>query len=228
MASTAPSADTPAIRTGTAAEYLAAHRRRRAAEATDPPVSTNEGYLALKSEVPPGRSSASGPEIQGQPPGDTLAADVVSTSNDGATSRRKNRDHAGETPALSDNAGDRRDVVHDLGQAAGTNRADATELVSHEINDRYFLTQEDALDAALDTYGTILVETESIYGKYPNLIGPKGQPWEIVHSWSETSGEFVKIRHHPNGHYFEDTHTYALPHYHVPEGHYFYGNERKW
>lgn len=224
-----PSADTPAIRTTTAIENLAADRRRRAAEATAPLVSTDEEHLALKSEVPPGHSSAGGPETHGQRSGDTLVTDVAATSNDGATSGRRNRDHAGETP--DDSLADRGHVVHDLGQAAGTNRAEATELVSHEPNDRYFLTQENALNAALDAHPGLdrsLMYTEYVYGKFPNLIGPKGEPWERVFAWSDKIQDFVPINHHPSGHYFEDTHTYALPHYHVPEGHYFYGNERKW
>jgi hypothetical protein len=55
-----------------------------------------------------------------------------------------------------------------------------------------------------------------MYGKNPNLIGPKGQPWELVKGLSE--GDIVEFEHHASGHYFADTNTYELPHYHGQNG----------
>jgi hypothetical protein len=37
-----------------------------------------------------------------------------------------------------------------------------------------------------------------MYGKNPNLIGPQGQPWEMVRGLSG-DGELIEFEHHAHG-----------------------------
>jgi hypothetical protein len=67
-----------------------------------------------------------------------------------------------------------------------------------------------------------------MYGRNPNLNGPRSEPWEELDAIAD-DGSLVTVHHHANGHYFADNNTYALPHYHGPAGeHLFYGSERVW
>jgi hypothetical protein len=52
-----------------------------------------------------------------------------------------------------------------------------------------------------------------MYGKHPNLLGPKGQTWEVVRGLNDL-GELVESQHHLSGHVFKDNNTFELPHYH--------------
>jgi hypothetical protein len=56
-----------------------------------------------------------------------------------------------------------------------------------------------------------------MWGKNPNLVGPKNEPWEIVRGL-DRNGSVVELDHHANGHYFSDRNEYELPHYHGPNG----------
>ncbi|MFC6511179.1 polymorphic toxin-type HINT domain-containing protein [Promicromonospora citrea] len=124
-------------------------------------------------------------------------------------------------------AGDLPVLVHN--NHAGGVADDATEIVSKKA-DKWFTTQDDARNAVLDAHNVSdksLVESQVMYGNYPNIRGPKGEPWERLEAIDD-NGNLVQIDHHSNGHYFSDTNEYALPHYHAPEGHYFYGDTRIW
>ena len=85
--------------------------------------------------------------------------------------------------------------------------------------DTQFRNSGDALAEALRRHGVdpSTVETTPMYGKNPNLTGPQGQPWEVVRGL-DSQGEIVKFEHHANGHFFNDTNTFELPHYHGPDG----------
>jgi hypothetical protein len=71
--------------------------------------------------------------------------------------------------------------------------------------DADFPTQEEALKEALTRHGVdpTTVETELMYGKNPNLVGPKGEPWESVRGL-DGEGNIVEFDHHANGHTFTD------------------------
>ena len=56
-----------------------------------------------------------------------------------------------------------------------------------------------------------------MYGKNPNLVGGKGEPWEMVKGLN-SDGELVEIEHRANGRFFSDNNTFELPHYHGPNG----------
>jgi RHS repeat-associated protein len=85
--------------------------------------------------------------------------------------------------------------------------------------DTQFRTAGDALAEALERHGIdpSTVETTSMYGRNPNLIGPQGQPWEMVRGLN-ADGELIEFEHHANGHFFDDTNEFELPHYHGPDG----------
>lgn len=85
--------------------------------------------------------------------------------------------------------------------------------------DRQFPTQGDALAEALKRHGVdpSTVEVTPMYGKNPNLVGPKGEPWEIV-SGLDSEGELIRFQNHSNGHSFSDTGEFELPHYRGPNG----------
>jgi RHS repeat-associated protein len=89
-------------------------------------------------------------------------------------------------------------------------------------------TEEEARIEAMRRHGVSSdapYERQVIYGKNPNLKGPKGEPSEIV-TTIDDNGDLVTIDHHKNGHVFKDTNpeTYEQPHYHGPKGeHISYG-----
>lgn len=62
-----------------------------------------------------------------------------------------------------------------------------------------------------------IVEVATMYGKNPNLIGPKGQPWELI-SELDSNGEIMRFERHPSEHFFSDKNEFELPHYHGPNG----------
>ena len=97
-------------------------------------------------------------------------------------------------------------------------QADATRRTA-SLGDQQFPTQEDALAEALARHGIdpSTVEVTAMYGKNPNLLGPQGQPWELI-SGLDSSGEIIRFEHHPSGHFFSDTNEFELPHYHGPNG----------
>lgn len=100
-----------------------------------------------------------------------------------------------------------------------------------------FDTQEEAYEAALRAHGVppgidpedIVVVSELKYGKNPNLVGPKGKPWEEIEiAWKNPDGStgISTMDHHASGHRFNDRTPpeVAPPHYHGPDGygHYYY------
>ncbi|WP_228129960.1 LysM peptidoglycan-binding domain-containing protein [Acinetobacter sp. NIPH 542] len=87
------------------------------------------------------------------------------------------------------------------------------------VGDKQFLTSDAALAAALESRGIdpTTVEVTKMYGKNPNLVGPNGQPWEMVSGLTK-EGKIIEFQHHANGHYFEDKNQFELPHYHGPNG----------
>ncbi|MGE9759247.1 hypothetical protein ACQP6U_17870, partial [Acinetobacter baumannii] len=87
------------------------------------------------------------------------------------------------------------------------------------VGDKQFLTSDAALAEALESHGIdpTTVEVTKMYGKNPNLVGPNGQPWEMV-SGLDKDGDIIEFQHHANGHYFEDKNQFELPHYHGPNG----------
>jgi hypothetical protein len=92
--------------------------------------------------------------------------------------------------------------------------------------DAQFTSREEALAEALKRHGVDpgTVETQTMFGKNPNLKGPKGEPWEIVRGL-DREGNMVEFQHHASGHRFMNNGTYELPHYHGPNGeHLTYGN----
>ncbi len=64
---------------------------------------------------------------------------------------------------------------------------------------------------------------EKVHGKNKNLLGPNGEPSEVIRT-KDVNGNPVTIDHHSNGHRFIDNNTYELPHYHGQNGsgHYSY------
>ncbi|MEV6754061.1 DUF6531 domain-containing protein [Streptomyces sp. NPDC051214] len=71
-----------------------------------------------------------------------------------------------------------------------------------------------------------LVSREPMWGRNPNLTGPRGEPWEEVTA-IDSHGNLVNIHHHANGHHFTDgaAPQWSLPHYHGPGGeHVYYGD----
>jgi len=100
----------------------------------------------------------------------------------------------------------------ELEEAVATRRLATT-------GDTQFPTQADALAEALERHGIdpSTVETTPMYGQNPNLIGPQGQPWEMVRGLN-SDGELIEFENHANGHYFDDTDEFELPHYHGPDG----------
>ena len=87
------------------------------------------------------------------------------------------------------------------------------------LGDTQFRTRMDALAEALKRYGIdpSTVEVKTMYGRNPNLVGSKGQPWEIVRGLN-SEGELIEFEHHSNGHFFGDTNEFELAHYHGPAG----------
>jgi hypothetical protein len=87
--------------------------------------------------------------------------------------------------------------------------------------DTPFRTAEDALADALERYGIDpgSVEIIKMYGKDPNLIGPQGQPWEMI-SGLDAEGNIIEFENHANGHIFDDIspNEFELPHYQGPNG----------
>lgn len=85
--------------------------------------------------------------------------------------------------------------------------------------DADFPSKEAALTEALRRHGVEpgTVETQPMFGKNPNLLGDKGEPWEKVRGLNN-DGELVEIDHHANGHVFTDNDTFEHPHYHGPSG----------
>jgi hypothetical protein len=81
----------------------------------------------------------------------------------------------------------------------------------------------------LEAYGVPAdapIDMRTVYGKNPNLLGPKGQPWEQLDTL-DSEGNLITVDHHANGHFFTDNNTWSLPHYHGPNGeHFFYGDMR--
>ncbi|MEU5852391.1 DUF6531 domain-containing protein [Saccharopolyspora shandongensis] len=102
--------------------------------------------------------------------------------------------------------------------------------IQSKKDDKYFNTQEEARAHALQSHGVPAdspVDTRTMYGKNPNLTGPRGEPWEQLDTIN-SEGDIITIDHHSNGHFFEDTNEWALPHYHGPGGeHFFYGDISK-
>jgi RHS repeat-associated protein len=98
-------------------------------------------------------------------------------------------------------------------QEAGAERRAATE------GDADFPSREAALAEAARRHGVDpgTLEATPMYGNNPNLVGPKGQPWERV-SGLDANANVVSFDHHANGHYFQDAGEYELPHYHGPNG----------
>jgi RHS repeat-associated protein len=86
------------------------------------------------------------------------------------------------------------------------------------MGDTQFRTGADALAEALERHGIdpSTVEVTPMYGKNPNLIGPRGQPWETVRGLN-SEGKIIEFQHHPSGHFFGDTNEFELPHYHGPD-----------
>jgi hypothetical protein len=62
-------------------------------------------------------------------------------------------------------------------------------------------------------------ERVEVYGKNPNLRGPKGEPGEVIKT-KDVHGKEVEIQHHKHGHTFKDVTPPETegPHYHGPEG----------
>jgi len=87
------------------------------------------------------------------------------------------------------------------------------------MGDTQFRTAGDALAEALERHGIdpSTVETTTMYGKNPNLLGPQGQSWEMVRGLN-SNGELIEFENHANGHFFGDTNEFELPHYHGPDG----------
>jgi RHS repeat-associated protein len=85
------------------------------------------------------------------------------------------------------------------------------------IGDTQFRTANDALREALIRHGVdpSTVEVQLQYGKNPNLVGSRGEPWQIVQGLN-SDGELIEFDHHANGHFFEDTNEFELPHYEGP------------
>jgi hypothetical protein len=113
-------------------------------------------------------------------------------------------------------------------RAAKAGGADAAEGATRRlatVGDSHFSTAEDALAEALKRYDIdpSTVETTKMYGKNPNLLGPNGEPWEVIRGLN-SHGEIVQFDHHPYGHFYSDTNEFELPHYHGPNGeHLTYG-----
>jgi RHS repeat-associated protein len=107
--------------------------------------------------------------------------------------------------------------------AEGTWAAEALEAGATRrlatMGDTQFRTGADALAEALERHGIdpSTVETTTMYGKNPNLIGPQGQPWEMVRGLN-SEGKIIEFRHDASGHFFGDTNEFELPHYHGPNG----------
>jgi len=85
--------------------------------------------------------------------------------------------------------------------------------------DTQFRTANDALREALQRHGIdpSTIEVKLMYGKNPNLVGPQGEPWEIVRGLN-SEGKVIEVPHHANGHFFEDANEFELPHYEGPNG----------
>jgi RHS repeat-associated protein len=93
--------------------------------------------------------------------------------------------------------------------------------------DETYATEEEARKRAFELHGAspdAPYERKDIYGKNDNLKGKKGEPSEQI--TTITNDDKLKtFDHHKNGHTFEDTNEYELPHYHGPSGeHISYGN----
>jgi RHS repeat-associated protein len=99
--------------------------------------------------------------------------------------------------------------------------------------DRTFQTRREALEYALRAYrvpsrgGNQVVNVKKEWGKNPNLLGPKGEPYEVV-SVINMEDRRISFHHHASGHVFKDKDNpvpinYEYPHYHGPNGaHYSY------
>jgi len=87
------------------------------------------------------------------------------------------------------------------------------------VGDKQFPTADDAFAEALVRHDIdpSTVEITTMYGKNQNLLGPQGQPWEIIRGLN-SDGELIQFEHHANGHFFSDTNEFELPHYHGPNG----------
>ncbi|HET9958028.1 MAG TPA: RHS repeat-associated core domain-containing protein [Polyangiaceae bacterium] len=85
--------------------------------------------------------------------------------------------------------------------------------------DVHFPSREAALEEAARRHGIdpSTLEAQPQYGSNPNLVGPRGQPWERV-SGLNANADIVTFDHHSNGHYFRDAGEYEFPHYHGPSG----------
>jgi hypothetical protein len=65
-------------------------------------------------------------------------------------------------------------------------------------------------------------ERVPMYGRNPNMRGPSGEPWEVIHT-ADVYDNPVEIQNHMWGHFFEDTGETMGPHYLGPIGeHFFY------
>jgi RHS repeat-associated protein len=65
---------------------------------------------------------------------------------------------------------------------------------------------------------------ENVYGNNRNLLGPNGQPSQVIHA-QDIYGNQVRIDFHSNGHKFLDNNTFEFPHYHGSLGqHYSFSN----
>jgi len=83
-------------------------------------------------------------------------------------------------------------------------------------------SEEEALREAARLHGInepFAIERKPMYGNNPNLVGPKGEPWETVDITDGTN--FATIQHHSNGHRFGDVNPPRIVpgHYHGPGGH---------
>jgi RHS repeat-associated protein len=81
-----------------------------------------------------------------------------------------------------------------------------------------------ALRAALRSKGiptskSYIYEVTEKYGKNSNLLGPKGEPYQVIQIIDPATKETVgTLEYHKWGHVFEDNNTYEQPHYHGEDG----------
>lgn len=83
--------------------------------------------------------------------------------------------------------------------------------------DMDFPSSEEARDEAIRQHGGQLdiFEEIPVYGRNPNLTGPNGEPYSVLHTL-DNNGELIEIKHHSNGHEYHDNQTSEWPHYHGP------------
>jgi hypothetical protein len=89
----------------------------------------------------------------------------------------------------------------------------------------HYATKGEALNAALGDAGITDPDltTRDTYEDAPKMLGPKGEPWQIIEGF-DGSGDVQEIQLH-NAHTFSDGGGFG-PHYINPESgfHYFFNN----